>query len=341
MNAFMLNSGALGSQKNEEIMNKSKMFFRAFATATIIICAQSVFAGGLSEGGGKSVVCRNQSGAIESADTLDLFESNQLRGVEFDKTMLGSDEWTTVQNVLNRLESWDKFRAHFYKLQLASFPKEVRFIAGAKLVPVDDANNVIIPIGCALEQAAIQRAPEFSGDARYLIDKSIWTALSVGGRASLLLHEIVYREARTTGQQNSVKARYFNSMMTSTAVRELSKEDYQEIRAAAQLRSGIYAKIKSRQLFLIPAFDNSCRKIGLQMATFKSEELPGTGLDKAIVNELGSERILGKYRFMDGVGYLSDGHSEYGASLPEFPSPFPGLPQAPRSKSLSVYLICD
>jgi hypothetical protein len=337
----MLNSAALDSQENGEIMTKAKLFYLAFATGAMVICSHSVFAGGLSEGGGKSVVCRNQSGAIESADTLDLFESNQLRGIEFDKTMLGTDEWATVQNVLKRLESWDKFRANLYKLQLASFPKEVRFIAGAKLVPVDDANNVIIPIGCALGQAAIQRAPEFSGDARYLIDKSIWTALSVGGRASLLLHEIVYRETRSTGQQNSIKARYFNSMMTSTAAREFGKEDYQKIRAAAQLKSGIYAKINSRQLFLIRAFDNSCRKIGLQMAIFNSEDLPGTGLDKAVENELGSERILGRYHFMSSVGYLSDGHGEYGASLPESPSPYPGMPPISRRQPLSAYLICN
>ena len=262
-------------QNNKQNHIKQSLYY-TLAILSLLTLNALADEGGISEGGGLSVVCRDSNGKPQSAQTLDLFEGEQLRGMPFDSKLLGQDEWSIARNIIKRIRQWDPVRAESYSRRLDTFTKEARFLPNSTPRPVDDAHSLILPIGCNLEQAALQREPEFPEDPRYIFDKSIWDVMNLANRASLVIHEIVYREARDLFQTNSKKARYYNSMLSSTATAELSKERYETICSAVYFRIQVMAQSESVKVFFLNYagwIDQKCDTFGLKDAVLSDEEL--------------------------------------------------------------------
>ncbi len=68
------------------------LLFGAMANATV---------GGVDGGGGKSVVCRDNSGAITSAEVLDLYEGRIQFGLSIQESP--EPKKVQIQNALNRI----------------------------------------------------------------------------------------------------------------------------------------------------------------------------------------------------------------------------------------------
>ncbi|MBK7890572.1 MAG: hypothetical protein IPJ84_06930 [Bdellovibrionales bacterium] len=176
--------------------------------------------------GGDVVVCENQAGVIESIELLDFYEGRILKGI---KTDFGSQARTVDEKVataLARLERVSPARAQLYRERALQFFADTLFLEDGHLADIRDAGDIVIPNGCRIAQIANQSAPLYPDDKRYVIDRSLWTALDDDSRAGLILHEIIYREAIELGHENSVSTRLLNSGLCSQKIETMTVSQY-------------------------------------------------------------------------------------------------------------------
>ena len=174
----------------------------AFLISTLF--TSSAFAGGISGGGGRSVVCRDsKTGAITSAQLLDLYEGTVQYGYTIKSSTAPKDAQLNIA-----LELISAGRDTDYKNGLTGFSnlvsQEMRLLPdGTGLQPIDDSYEVIIPKDCKVEQLA-----NFMDDRNLLlVDGSIWAALSETNKAALITHEALYKYLRLFGETNSIRTR--------------------------------------------------------------------------------------------------------------------------------------
>jgi hypothetical protein len=158
----------------------------------------------------------NQPTTVELLDFREAAITRNFDLIQTDE----KDELKIALQVVARLMPSSPSRAKMYANWLRSFKSETSFISSASLKPVDDSFHIFIPDqdGCSLKQAAVQINPQFPGDRRYYIESDIWNAMSPVVKAGLMLHEVIYREARIRGQTNSKITRYFNSLLFTTEI---------------------------------------------------------------------------------------------------------------------------
>jgi hypothetical protein len=207
--------------------------FKATTFALTILLSTLTLASGSTIGnGGQGVFCK----ATNKIQLFDFFEASVLRGVHTDIGPSSLNYTQKVDLLLSRLERLDPVRAEFYRERFASFAGESRFVEKSELIAIPDANSPVIPHGCEIVQLAIQRKPNFPGEAYYLIDGDKWKLMNADQKAGLVLHEIIYREALEMGATNSEGARYLNSTLASGGFNQLKFADYNEILASLQFR---------------------------------------------------------------------------------------------------------
>ncbi|MNK83311.1 hypothetical protein D3C87_1031170 [compost metagenome] len=84
--------------------------------------------------------------------------------------------------------------------------------------------------GCERQQAVVQfKNPNING-FRYFVDANIWNKLDEQNKAALALHEFIYREGLSDANDftNSLGVRYFNSVLHSSLMKDLSLQKYIE-----------------------------------------------------------------------------------------------------------------
>jgi hypothetical protein len=180
---------------------------------TVFPRALELAGGAESGGGGNAVACRDQRGALLSAELQDLFEAR----IEFELNIPKSTSPYAEQ-----------FAAWKQKVDLAEtspFPSSVgsqylgmRADMTLKVLPsdvglgdLDDSQPVIVPKGCKLERLALY-------DDRFdtlFLDSELWGKLDETDRAALLVHESVYHSLRTVGETTSDRTRYLVGWIAS------------------------------------------------------------------------------------------------------------------------------
>jgi hypothetical protein len=182
-----------------------------FLCFTIFISLNAHALGGISGGGGKSVVCRGPDGHIRSAEVLDLYEGRAAYGLTYTESSASADDQvmqvmkdsgigTAYSNPNTTVVDW-------YRNTLS----HMRILpAGTALVPTDDSLEVIAPKDCAIEQTV-----NYQSDELVLVNGEIWLALSETQKAALLIHEASYRVFRGFGETDSRRARHFTAYLFS------------------------------------------------------------------------------------------------------------------------------
>lgn len=206
---------------------------KSILVLTLLTLSPSLFAtprlGGISDGGGNAVVCRNQSGEITSAEVLDLYEAKNMyaRMPQVDSTL---DHLSIALLVADRINKGDYHSAQTGivttkkfgepEVRYFSMPREKRepFLGslveqihrgmiilppGVALNPVEDFDLTIIPKDCKIEQAAIYR----DSNSQIYVVGDIWEKLDSVNKAALLLHEAVYLMLRWEGETSSNRTR--------------------------------------------------------------------------------------------------------------------------------------
>lgn len=167
--------------------------------------------------GGDAVVCRDSTGAIQKAELLDYYEARTLRAL-VPKFLDTADYAGSLKLLLERLARQEPQRAAAYAKQAEGFTAEASILPGVELVDIPDSRHVVVPRGCAVEQAVIQNSPRFPRDKRYVVSKEIWDALDGANRAGLVLHELIYREAIDGAKaDDSITVRYLTSLIAADA----------------------------------------------------------------------------------------------------------------------------
>ncbi|PCI26799.1 hypothetical protein COB52_05655 [Candidatus Kaiserbacteria bacterium] len=205
-------------------------FTLAYYILVLLLLANEAFAGGNEVGnGGDAIVCS------QKVELFDFFEAKMLKR-QIIQLPKGKDPFEVAKKTIQRLKKLNPQLERQYLQVLKSFKTRIKFIDKVGFRDVKDSFEVAIPEGCKLEQAAIQQLD--SGKRLVRISKKIWDKLSPAHRAGLILHEIIYEHFIFLGEKNSIKARKFNSLLSSKEILSFGKKEY--LKYVRKLRVPIY-----------------------------------------------------------------------------------------------------
>lgn len=169
--------------------------------------------------GGDVIVCPSNN----TAELLDHYEARTI----YART-LNMGPGTSWQEMVNfavaRLARLSPIRTAEYTELAKSFLSSVEF-TDQELPDIPDSKETLLPKGCQLRQAAIQ---DMSDPLRpkYRVNRLLWDALTELGKAGLVLHEIIYHEARSADHLDSRAARAFNGILSSKDIESMSVQNY-------------------------------------------------------------------------------------------------------------------
>ncbi|MBF0300294.1 MAG: hypothetical protein HQK51_16350 [Oligoflexia bacterium] len=177
--------------------------------------------------GGDAVVCKNQTGEIISVEQFDFYEARNIRNINHQLGDISVSPLDKVLLVINKLARLDPVLADKFKITALNFFNQTQFLTDSELTDINDSGGLFIPKGCKLEQIAIARQPQFDDDSKiFFINKDLYDKMDNNNKAGLILHEIVYQEFIKKGENNSIKARYFNSKLTSNYLDNITLFEY-------------------------------------------------------------------------------------------------------------------
>jgi len=215
------------------------------------------FSGTETGNGGDAIVCYDSNRNIESVRLLDYYEG--IRKERIKEIELGSNSGAKsydqkVHYALNRLEKLNPTRAKLYRKWYTTFFSKEEFKWGDKLVNIADTGVLDFPNNCEVLQIAAQEEPMIKGDKRYTIRKSLWNKMDEDHKAGLILHELIYREAKNQKvctsimnsggetricknfHRKSKRVRYYNSILSSSKMNDMTLDSYIEVVQTALLK---------------------------------------------------------------------------------------------------------
>lgn len=133
--------------------------------------------------------------------------------------------------MMTRLKDKDPKRYQRYSQWIRDFPAESKFLDDTYLIDVPDIGVGALPVGCFLEQLIIQKNPLFPQSKRYTIAHDFWKHMPFEHQAAAIIHEVLYREAILLDNwiSSSERIRYFNSLILSDEIKNMSLEQYREM----------------------------------------------------------------------------------------------------------------
>lgn len=171
--------------------------------------------GGVDGGGGMGYVCYakdSQTAEISQVFVLDFYEALVLRQLSFSSAISALDTATLVnvmKDLIIKKQSGEVISAAALASELASINGNLfksMLPNGVRLPPVTDGDAIIKPQGCERDQLAYYRdnpGDQLGKFANLLIVGDYWGKMDNLNRATLLVHEAVYRVRRESGDINS------------------------------------------------------------------------------------------------------------------------------------------
>ncbi|MFN7730246.1 MAG: hypothetical protein ACK5P7_13890 [Bdellovibrio sp.] len=191
------------------------------------------------------------------------------------------DRYQLVQanahRLASRLDSFSPLLAKRYHEYINSFFNETNFVSGVELVDIPDSNGLIIPVDCKISQLVVMVSDGSYGNKRYIINEDLWNLLDDDNKAATLFHEVIYRLAIETGQNDSRWTRYFNAIVFSDQISRMTANQFSALRKQA------YSSRFSYKGFVLAGSMNPDQKL-YQVMSGPSSETFGTNLDDGIYN---------------------------------------------------------
>ncbi|MCB0341057.1 MAG: hypothetical protein H6626_12090 [Pseudobdellovibrionaceae bacterium] len=189
---------------------------RASVVLSFCLISTTTMAGGRLVGnGGDIVVCENSKNEVERIEVLDHYEAKTLRG----QTVNLGDSNVSVREKIDiatqRMARLAPEHAQRYENWAEDFLTEAQFLDDVDLVDIPDSQHSILPKNCRIQQIINQASVLLPRQKRYTIDNYWWQQLNNTQKAGLILHEVVYRDTLSQGQENSLSARWLSSLMAS------------------------------------------------------------------------------------------------------------------------------
>jgi hypothetical protein len=201
---------------HQAVLEKGKTFISPLAT------------GGGDLGGGNALVC-NQNGNI-FLKILDIHEA-EINGLNLDLGT-GASFQEKLDFVFDRMKKVSPVRAEVYRSMAKDILlTETAWVEDSVLPAVKDVNVVVVPHGCVLALGAVQRPIEqrkFPNVKFYIFNKDAFALLDEDSKAALILHEVLYTEARYSGLNTSDFVRdlvgtYLSPDVQNIGFRQLNK----------------------------------------------------------------------------------------------------------------------
>lgn len=209
-----------------------KLLMRTSFLIGILTFTVMAHAGTNSGGGGKGIVCRDEKNNIVGpVVALDTYEA-KTRGIKID---LGAPEISVdkkLEIALGRLAKvGDTHRVKRYAKSIKEFfsSEYTIYLPDTTLTNVNDSFELSFPKGCAPEQVVIQKEPEMPEERFYTISQDLWDKMDNDNKTIMVLHEIVYKEARYFDATNSKMARYFVSYIGANKLQGNTLESYAKL----------------------------------------------------------------------------------------------------------------
>ncbi len=210
------------------VIKNSFLFSGLAIIATSALIASRAFASGAvagkEGGGGDAFVCHTG----RSVELLDYVEGETLTGLPLAMLPDNVGYMTQVHYVLRRLAKIDPVAAKWISNGANHFMSEAQFLPRAmiKTIATDHHEAINPPAGCSLEQFVYQIRNPMPLEKRYLVNEDVWAHAPNHTRAGIILHEVIYRYAMSIGKQSSDGSRYYNFVISSAAMQNMTPAEY-------------------------------------------------------------------------------------------------------------------
>ncbi|MGE3262179.1 MAG: hypothetical protein AB7K68_10395 [Bacteriovoracia bacterium] len=184
-------------------------------------------AGVINGGGGKGILCVNPDGS-RTVESLDRYEARIVwrysvpESKDFDAEflrMMSRAHYAFNGNAHQAPGPYSAKEHEEFLLLLKVFQAQMNFLpVGTHLKPTDDAGEVVIPpANCAITQV-IHYLDETERTGQILVDKEYWDLLSPQDQVGFFMHEVVYKDFRTSGETSSLRTRKLVGRLLSSEV---------------------------------------------------------------------------------------------------------------------------
>lgn len=170
--------------------------------------------------GGDILVCRQSPDA--HLKSLDMYEASNRYGLKLQPFNKRENEIQIAKLILASIELKSPYRYKAYLKQIENFYNEVLFLE-MDLSNIRDTGKVNIPNDCKLKQIINQNLNILPPNKSYIINKPLWQLINSETKASLIIHELLYKELKS---ENSEKLRFFNALMHSNSLQEFLEIEY-------------------------------------------------------------------------------------------------------------------
>ncbi|OFZ47619.1 MAG: hypothetical protein A2381_09620 [Bdellovibrionales bacterium RIFOXYB1_FULL_37_110] len=216
-------------------------------------CAFAALDGQGTGNGGDVLVCKNPDSSIQSIILYDFYEAKFRHDITLDLDDNSTSLNDKVTSIINKIKRLNPTRATLYEKWWKEFqlPENTTFTSDT-LSDIPDTGEVSFPPNCEIVQAAHQKKP-MSGERRYKIRKDLWDQMDNTNKAGLVIHELIYREAKEENayiHPNSKRVRYLNATFFSYEFDNFTIDKYLYMLAYDVLFSkGDWRNIPIKELF--------------------------------------------------------------------------------------------
>ncbi|OFZ47620.1 MAG: hypothetical protein A2381_09615 [Bdellovibrionales bacterium RIFOXYB1_FULL_37_110] len=192
-------------------------------------CSFAALDGQGTGNGGDVLVCKNPDSSIQSIILYDFYEAKFRHDITLDLDDNSTSLNDKVTSIINKIKRLNPTRATLYEKWWNEFqlPENTLFTSDT-LSDIPDTGEVTYPANCEIVQAAHQKKP-FSGERRYKIRKDLWDQMDNANKAGLVIHELIYREAKEENAYvhlNSKRVRYLNATFFSNEFNDYTIDKY-------------------------------------------------------------------------------------------------------------------
>lgn len=167
----------------------------------------------------------------DKLEPLDTFEAKILNPYYQLHKPIAGDVWSMMEKMLLRLRPVDPVRVDTFVRYIQEFQWDYRLLPEDQVGPTNDLGSYpSIPAGCKTVQGVAQLLDASKDDTRYLISRDVWSRLSTIHKATLMMHEFVYRDIFMLKRKvrNSMQVRQCTAFLVSEKITNISKKEYAE-----------------------------------------------------------------------------------------------------------------
>ncbi|KYG62689.1 hypothetical protein AZI87_15490 [Bdellovibrio bacteriovorus] len=202
-----------------------------------VLCASvsaMALGGDVLGNGGDAVVCPAEGG-IKTVEALDLHESRELRKFTYIDAANAAE---ALRTVFKNLEEKDPSRACLFGTWMEEFTSQSKFVYG-KIPRIFDEGPVYVRPRCFVYQAIVRYDQVDADGKRYFINGDLFTNMDALNQIAMVLHELVYREAKFAKGplKNTTRVRRYTGYIFSTRLKSDSPEAYRQFLEDSNLSS--------------------------------------------------------------------------------------------------------